>query len=78
MTGNFIVYLLGYILMVVGVAYAMNAAGLGQEWIIAAVLILAGLGVTAALSRAKRGDVADARVDRDRSAAAGGETPRRY
>lgn len=67
MSGNFVIYLIGYIVMIVGVAYALNAAGLGQEWIIAAVLILSGLGITAALSRAKRGDVADARVDQSRT-----------
>lgn len=78
MSGNFAIYLLGYILMIVGVAYGMHAAGLGQQWIIAAVLILAGLGVTAALSRAKRGDVADARADRDRSTATRGGAPSNY
>lgn len=78
MSGNFAVYLVGYILMIVGVAYGMHAAGLAQQWIVAAVLILAGLGVTAALSRSKRGDVADARADRDRSTAARGGAPPAY
>ena len=69
MSGNFVIYLLGYILMIVGVAYGMHAAGLGQQWIIAVVLVLAGLGITAALTRAKRSDVADAHVDRERTEA---------
>jgi hypothetical protein len=34
------------------------------EWITAALLLMAGLGVVMALTRSKRGDVADAKVDK--------------
>lgn len=54
MSGNFIVYLLGYIIAIVGVAYGLSAAGLGQQWIVAVVLVMAGLGIVYALSRAQR------------------------
>ena len=54
MSGNFVVYLIGYIIAIVGVAYALSAAGVGQEWIIAAALILIGLGIVYALSRSQR------------------------
>ncbi len=54
MTGNFLVYLMGYLIMIVGVGYGMHAAGLGQKWIIAVVLVLLGLGVVYALSRSQR------------------------
>lgn len=57
MSGNFIIYLIGYIIAIIGVAYGLSAAGLGQEWIIAVVLIMAGLGIVYALSRSQR-DVA--------------------
>ena len=57
MSGNFIVYLIGYVIAIIGVAYGLSAAGLGQEWIIAVVLIMAGLGIVYALSRSQR-DVA--------------------
>lgn len=53
MSGNFVVYLIGYIIAIVGVAYALSAAGLAQQWIIAAVLILIGLGIVYALSRSQ-------------------------
>ena len=54
MSGNFIVYLIGYIVTIIGVAYGLSAAGLGQQWIIAVVLIMAGLGIVYALSRSQR------------------------
>jgi hypothetical protein len=57
MSGNFIIYLIGYIIAIIGVAYGLSAAGLGQQWIIAVVLIMAGLGIVYALSRSQR-DVA--------------------
>lgn len=57
MSGNFIVYLIGYIIAIIGVAYGLSAAGVGREWMIAVVLIMAGLGIVYALSRSQR-DVA--------------------
>lgn len=54
MSGNFIIYLIGYIVAIIGVAYGLSAAGLAQEWIIAVVLIMAGLGIVYALSRSQR------------------------
>lgn len=54
MSGNFIIYLIGYIIAIIGVAYGLSAAGLAQEWIIAVVLIMAGLGIVYALSRSQR------------------------
>jgi amino acid transporter len=54
MSGNFVVYLIGYIIAIVGVAYGLRAAGVGEQWIIAAVLIMIGLGIVYALSRSQR------------------------
>lgn len=48
---NFVVYLIGYALVVGGVAFGMQAAGLGREWVVSAVLVLAGIGVIGAMSR---------------------------
>lgn len=70
MSGNFIVYLIGYIVTIIGVAYGLSAAGLGQQWIIAIVLIMAGLGIVYALSRSQR-DSASAKASRDSSASHG-------
>lgn len=54
MSANFVGYLIGYIIVTVGVGYALNAAGVPSEWIIAAVLILVGLGIVYAISRSER------------------------
>ncbi|GEM_PF-1298059 len=54
MSANFIGYLIGYIIVTIGVGYALNAAGVPSEWIIAAVLILIGLGIIYAISRSER------------------------
>ena len=69
MSSNFVIYLFGYLIVSAGVAYAMHAIGLGQVWIVAALLVMLGLGIVTALSNAKRGDVADATVHKKESEA---------
>ena len=54
MSGNFIVYLVGYVIAIIGVGYGLSAAGLASQWIIAIVLVMVGLGIVYALSRAQR------------------------
>ena len=39
------IWIIPAVIAIVGVAYALSAAGVGQEWIIAAALILIGLGI---------------------------------
>lgn len=51
MSGNFIVYLVGYI---IGVGYGLSAAGVGRQWILAVVLVMVGLGIVYALSRSQQ------------------------
>ena len=53
MSGNFVIYLIGYLIAIAGIAYGMSAAGLGQQWIIAVVLVMVGLGIVYALSRSQ-------------------------
>lgn len=48
---QFVVYLIGYALIVGGVAFGMRAAGLGDEWVLAVVLVLGGIGLIGAMSR---------------------------
>lgn len=48
---QFVIYLLGYALIVGGVAFGMRAAGLADQWVLAVVLVLAGVGVIGAMSR---------------------------
>lgn len=56
MNASFPIFLVGYLVLIAGVAYGMHAAGLGTQWIITAVLILAGVGIIGSLSRAKESD----------------------
>lgn len=67
MAGNFVVYLIGYIIAIIGVGYLLTAAGVGQEWIIAAVLILIGLGIVYAMSRSQRDAASRTSTDKSRS-----------
>ena len=84
MSGNFIGYLIGYIIAIIGVGYLLYAAGVGDQWIIAAVLIMIGLGIVYALSQANRDRVTTPRhrettvehVDTSTRPAAPGETTR--
>lgn len=48
---QFVIYLIGYALIVGGVAFGMRAAGLGDEWVLAVVLVLGGVGLIGAMSR---------------------------
>lgn len=53
MNASFVVYLLGYALVTVGVIYGMHVAGIGQRWMVVVVLIMAGLGIVYAFSRSR-------------------------
>ncbi len=69
MSGSFIVYLIGYIIAIVGVGYGLYAAGVPEEWIISAVLVLIGLGIVYALSRSQRDQAVRGQHSRDTSTA---------
>lgn len=56
MNANFIVYLLGYTLVIIGVVYGMHVAGIGQRWMVVVVLIMAGLGIVYAFARSQSGE----------------------
>lgn len=69
MSSNFVIYLFGYLVLSAGVAYGIYALGLGQTWVIVALLIMFGLGIVTALSNSKRSDMADATVHKKESEA---------
>jgi hypothetical protein len=56
--------LIGYAIAIVGVGYGLSAAGLGQEWILAIVLVMIGLGIVYAMSRSQRDKLAAGRNNR--------------
>lgn len=53
MSRTFIIYMLGYLVLAAGVAYGIYALGLDTSWIIAAVLILMGIGIIASTSKSR-------------------------
>jgi hypothetical protein len=53
---KFAAYLIGVVLFVAGLAFALNLAGLPNQWIMAAALIAIGIGVAVGATHTKRDD----------------------
>jgi hypothetical protein len=53
---KFAIFLIGYLIFVAGVAFALDQVGLSGRWILISVLILVGIGVSAGATRTKRDD----------------------
>ena len=53
---KFAAYMIGLVIFVAGVAFALDLAGVPGKWIAAAVLIAIGIGVAAGATRTKRDD----------------------
>jgi hypothetical protein len=53
---KFSVYLIGYMIFVAGVAFALDTAGLSGRWTFISVLILLGIGIAMGATRTKRDD----------------------
>jgi hypothetical protein len=53
MTTSFLAYLAAFLIITAGIAFGMQAAGIDREWIIAAVLIMIGIGVMTSLTRVR-------------------------
>ena len=51
---NFLVYLIGTLLVVAGLAYAANRVGIGQVWIIAGALVIIGLGLMGGIVKTRQ------------------------
>lgn len=67
MSGNFIVYLIGYTIAIIGVGYGLSAAGIGTQWIVAVVLVMIGLGIVYALSRSQQDVETEKSIDASQS-----------
>jgi hypothetical protein len=50
------IFLIGFVLLVVGLSYGASLAGAPPLWIAAGVLVLIGLGVAMGVSRARTSD----------------------
>ena len=55
---NFIVYLIGTLLVVAGLAYGASRAGIGSVWIIAASLVIIGIGLMGGIVKTRQKDPA--------------------
>lgn len=55
---NFIVYMIGMLLVVVALAYGANLMGVSHRWITVGVLALLGLGVMGGIVRTRQRDPA--------------------
>ena len=51
---NFLVYMIGVLLVVGALAYGAHVAGLGQVWIVVGALVLLGLGVMGAIVKTRQ------------------------
>jgi hypothetical protein len=50
------IYIIGFVILVAGLAYAASLAGVSTEWIAAGVLVLVGLGIATGVTRTRQRD----------------------
>jgi hypothetical protein len=55
---NMIVYLLGTLFVVAGLAYGASRLGVSQVWIVAGALVIVGLGLMAGIVKTRQKDPA--------------------
>jgi positive regulator of sigma E activity len=53
---SFAIYIVGYIILIVGLALAANLIGISSTWIGIGVVVLIGLGILTGVSRTRRPD----------------------
>jgi hypothetical protein len=50
------IYIVGFIILIGGLAYGASMAGLATQWIVVGVLVLMGLGVVLGVTRTRQKD----------------------
>jgi len=50
------IYIIGFVILVAGLAYGANLAGLSPRWIAVGVLVLLGLGIATGVTRTRQKD----------------------
>lgn len=55
---NFFIYMLGVLVVVAGLAYGLNVAGLSSVWIGVGAAVLLGLGIMGAIVKTRQKDPA--------------------
>lgn len=66
---SFSIYLVGFLIVIGGVAWGLILAGVPTVWVIIALIIMVGIGVLTGVGQTRMRDKAE---ERDRSADAGG------
>jgi NADH:ubiquinone oxidoreductase subunit 6 (subunit J) len=55
---NFVIYLIGTLLVVAGLAYGASRLGISQVWIVAGALVIIGLGLMGGIVKTRQKDPA--------------------
>lgn len=50
------IYVIGFIILIAGLAYGASLAGLATQWIVVGVLVLIGLAVASGVTRTRQRD----------------------
>jgi hypothetical protein len=50
------IYVVGFIILIAGLAYGANMAGLATQWIVVGVVVLMGLGIVLGVTRTRQKD----------------------
>ena len=53
---SFAIYIVGFIILIGGLAYGASLAGLATQWIVVGVLVLLGMGIAMGVSRTRQKD----------------------
>lgn len=53
---SFGIYLVGFLLLVIGLAYGAHMANVPQRWIVVGVIAMLGIGIMSAVSRTRMRD----------------------
>lgn len=53
---SFVLYLLGMLIVIGGLAYGASLAGLSTQWIAVGVVVLLGIGIVTGVSKTRRRD----------------------
>ena len=51
-----LIYLIGYVLVIVGLAYGASLMGIAAHWIVVGVIVMAGLGLIGVAKRGRSKD----------------------
>lgn len=55
---SFAIYLLGFLVLIGGLAYGASLAGIATHWIVVGVLVLLGMGIAMGATRTRQKDPA--------------------